>query len=327
MKPAVIGLSILALLASAAAQELWHDPSPHRTQFVQVDDAVQLEVLDWGGTGPALVFLAGYMTAHAYDDLAPKLTNIGHVYGITRRGLGASSRPSTGYSARQSAKDVLLVLDHLGLEKPVLIGHSFGGQDLSFLGANYPDRMAALVYLNSAEDTSIGPVVLEPELRLLIREVPPRPDKSSFNAYRLWQQKTYGMAFPESELRQLYAADPDGSVGKYLVSDEVRQAMFEGLERPEYSRIRVPVLAFFAVPAALDEQMKKYHPQTAEQGMQLGLKYGLSLAWVADNVAALKRGVPDARVLNLGGANNYIFFSNEADVVRELDSFVKTLPR
>ena len=32
----------------------WKDPSPHRVQFVHVEDAVQIEVLDWGGSGRAL---------------------------------------------------------------------------------------------------------------------------------------------------------------------------------------------------------------------------------------------------------------------------------
>jgi hypothetical protein len=92
-------LTMAMALALAAAQDVppFRDPSPHRTQFVTVASDVRLEVLDWGGTGRPLVFLAGYLTAHAYDDIAPKLTANAHVYGITRRGLGlrAGYRPAT----------------------------------------------------------------------------------------------------------------------------------------------------------------------------------------------------------------------------------------
>ena len=42
-----------------AAQNGVEDPSPHETKLVTVEDGVQLEVLDWGGSGPALVLLAG----------------------------------------------------------------------------------------------------------------------------------------------------------------------------------------------------------------------------------------------------------------------------
>jgi pimeloyl-ACP methyl ester carboxylesterase len=70
---------------------VWQDPSPHRVLFVTVEKGVQLEVLDWGGEGKAIVLLAGSgCTAHVFDDFAPKLTHDYHVYGITRRGFGSS---------------------------------------------------------------------------------------------------------------------------------------------------------------------------------------------------------------------------------------------
>jgi hypothetical protein len=103
--------------------------------------------------------------------------------------------------------------------------------------------------------------------------------------------------------------------------------MFAGIQPPDYSRIRVPVLAFFAVPAALEDQMKRYNPQTAEDGARVGLRYAMSLGWVASNAAALKRGVPGARIVNLPKANTCIFLSNEADVLREVRAFVAELPR
>jgi len=59
--------------------------------YISVDDNVPLEVLDWGGSGRALVLLAGGGdTAHGFDGFAPKLTAHNHVYGIARRGFGAS---------------------------------------------------------------------------------------------------------------------------------------------------------------------------------------------------------------------------------------------
>ena len=71
----------------------WRDPSPHQVRWITVDSSVRLEVLDWGGSGPAVVWLGCYLSAHMHDDVAPKLTNQFHVYGITRRGIGASDKP------------------------------------------------------------------------------------------------------------------------------------------------------------------------------------------------------------------------------------------
>jgi hypothetical protein len=84
-------------LVRRTESESWHDPSPHRVQLVIVEYGVRIEVLDWGGTGRAVVLLAGSgNTAHVFDDFAPKLTSFCHVYGITRRGYGESSRPDAG---------------------------------------------------------------------------------------------------------------------------------------------------------------------------------------------------------------------------------------
>ena len=58
------------------------DESFPTVHFVTVDSNVKLEVLDWGGSGRALVLLAGLgSTAHTFDHFAPKLTRTYHVYG------------------------------------------------------------------------------------------------------------------------------------------------------------------------------------------------------------------------------------------------------
>src|SRR5207302_5364752 len=96
-------VSLLILRVSALGQTQitvseWHDPSPHRVQFVTVEPGVQLEVLDWGGTGRPVVLLGGLgMAAHVFDGFAERLAQKCHVYGITSRGYGASTRPASGY--------------------------------------------------------------------------------------------------------------------------------------------------------------------------------------------------------------------------------------
>ncbi len=326
-------ISSIALTAAiACGQEPlpFRDPSPHRVQLVAVEDGVQLEVLDWGGTGRPIILLAGYLTAHAYDDFAPKLSQIGHVYGITRRGLGASSRPDSGYTAQRSAEDVLQVLTALKLTSPVLAGHSFGGQDLSTLGANYPNRIAGLVYLNSAEDPTLkfSDYGVEPgdggKLPAAMRS-PPAPDLRSFPAYRAWQVQTHGVAFPEPELRHLYAANPDGTMGRYLPPKNVRDAMAASLVKPDYARIRIPVLAFFAAPRPFEEEMQRFPPRNAEERAAMEHKFKVDLAIKNRHILDLKTGVPAARVIELPQSNFYIFLSNEADLLREMRPFVVAL--
>src|SRR5947209_7944086 len=132
------GLSALTLIVATAS--LSGQPTP-KVRFVEVEPDVRLEVVDWGGHGRSVVLLAGGGdTAHVYDGLAPKLTPEYHVFGITRRGFGTSSKPTSGYSAASLADDILRVLDALKIDKPVLIGHSVAGDEMSSIGARRSDR-------------------------------------------------------------------------------------------------------------------------------------------------------------------------------------------
>jgi non-heme chloroperoxidase len=318
------------LTGNVSAQQVgWQDPSRHRVQFVEVERDVRLEVLDWGGNGRPVVLLAGYQTAHIYDDFAPKLAETFHVFGITRRGYGASSRPEEGYTAQRSADDVMAVLSALKLEKPVLAGHSWGGQDLNLIGAQYPDRAAGLVYLNSAEDATL--VLSDYGLKPTDASKPPpgsrapdKPDFRSFPAYREWQLKTHGVAFPESELRQMFATNPDGTVGGFLGSQKVRDAIFAGRQKPDFARIRIPVLAFFASPRSLGEEMEKYKPQNDDERAAMEEAYPGTITIWERHVRDLRAGVPGARVLALPDANYYIFLSNPAEILREMRMFADT---
>src|SRR5437867_12486562 len=89
-------------------------------------------------------------TAHVFDDFAPKLANTYHVYGITRRGFGASSVPDSGYSADRLGDDVLAVIDSLGLTRPILVGHSIAGQEMSSIASSHPEKVAGMVDLEAA---------------------------------------------------------------------------------------------------------------------------------------------------------------------------------
>ena len=144
---------ILALITCAAFAQ--NGPSPQggtalKTQFVEVQPDVKLEVLDWGGTGRNLVLLAGLgNTAHVFDSVGPKLAAHYHVIGITRRGFGQSSAPPTGYDPRRLGDDVVAVLDALHITDPVLVGHSIAGEELSAVSTYHPGRAAALIYLDA----------------------------------------------------------------------------------------------------------------------------------------------------------------------------------
>jgi non-heme chloroperoxidase len=172
----VLSASLL-LLVHAIAQT---DSSPHRVQLVTVEQGVQLEVLDWGGSGTPLVFLAGSGdTAHRFDGFAPQFTAQHHVYGITRRGFGASSKPipaNGNYSADHLGDDVLAVTKALHIERPVLVGHSLAGQELSSIGSRFPEKVSGLIYLDAATTFAFYDPA-RPSLEIEMNEIKRRIDE------------------------------------------------------------------------------------------------------------------------------------------------------
>jgi non-heme chloroperoxidase len=127
---------------------------PKRDVYVTVAPGVKDEVLDWGGTGRAMLIVPGQgVTARYMQPIVPDLVKHYHLYVMTRRGYGNSSKPAptvANYSAERLGKDVLAILDTLHIEKPILVGHSLGGEELSYIGTYDPQRVAGLVYLDAA---------------------------------------------------------------------------------------------------------------------------------------------------------------------------------
>jgi non-heme chloroperoxidase len=309
----------------------WHDASPHNVRFVSVEDGVQLEVLDWGGSGRNIVLLSGSgNTAHVFDDFALKLKG-NHVYGITRRGFGASSHPESGYTDQRLADDVLRVLDSLDIRLPVLVGHSMAGSEMTTLGSQHSDRLAGLVYLDAGDDpgdfSGKNPAYLAlfEKLPSSVRPaLPSEADKKSFQAFRARQTRVMRFAFPEAELRNMFDSNPDGSVGSNRTPNSVRKAIDEGSRKRDYSKIRVPILYFAAAPPAARGWSQYYHfqPQNAEERKALQKIYAVDRVYLNRYEQNMRTAVGGARIVELRGADHYLFFTNEWEVLRELGKFL-----
>jgi non-heme chloroperoxidase len=296
-------LAGLCLLVSQAGPA-WRDPSPHQVRFVTVDSSVKLEVLDWGGTGRPIVFVGCYLTAHVYDDIAPKLTDRFHVFAVTRRGVGASDHPATGYDPRRRADDVLEVINSVGMERPILVGNSCGGAILHTLGAQHPDRIGGLVYLDAAEDPTLGAEDYGPYTHV---------DPAHLPAFA---GKRVPIVFPEAEVREMKERPIEPAMRKAITEDHN--------VKPDYARIRVPVLAIYR-SVTLEQALKDYPPANEQQRAAVNQGYAnarqMVLKWQRDLLA----GVPTARIVELPGTNLFMFLSNEGDVIREIRAFAATL--
>jgi non-heme chloroperoxidase len=331
----LFGLLVLGLTVSATSRAqgppLWHDPSNHKVQFVTVEDGVQLEVLDWGGSGRPLVLLAGLgFTAHVFDGFAEKLTDSYHVYGITRRGYGASSRPASGYTGQRRAEDDLRVFDALKLVAPVVVGHSVAGDELSQLGIHHYERIGGVVYLDAMHDgtddwTDYDALCGKLPEAMQRAPAPSPSDLKSFPAYRDWRLRTQGVRIPESELRNQFAENPDGSVGSYKTPGNVPEAIMAGGSKHDLSEIRAPVLAFVGYPELPQDQIRKNDVTDVAERTIIEAVYGTFIGMARIRIDRINRAPGGTRVVELWGADHFVFLSNEGDVLRELRAFLATL--
>jgi len=304
----------------------WRDPSPHRRQLVPVYQIVRLEVLDWGSSGRPVVLLAGGGdTAHVFDEFAPKLAANYHVYGITRRGFGASGFSALEYGADRLGDDVLAVLDSLKVSRPVLVGHSIAGEELSSVGTRHPDRVAGLVYLEAgypyAFDNGTGPAMKE--FQDISGPQPPPPagsDLASFSALQKYNLRILGFTNPEGELRQQWNSTPDGRVGKQRDFPGYATLM-AGMKK--YTHIPAPALVIFANPHGQGTWVNNTTDAKVRDAAKV---YSAALSVLTERQAKVfASGVPTARVVTLPGAHHYVYLSNEVDVLREMRTFLASL--
>lgn len=325
-----VALGLVCALACAQESGPWHDPSNHRVLFVAVERGVQLEVLDWGGSGRNVVLLAGSgNTVHVYDDFAPKLTRFCHVYGITRRGFGASSHPATGYSEQRLADDVVQVIDSLKIASPILIGHSMAGGEITKVASQHPHRVLGLVYLEATRDPTrdYSQITKELESAHLHPVTPSDPKDSSFAAYREWQLGRNGFAFPESELRNTYNTKSDGTMGEYMTPDAVFDTIGNSAQKRDYTSVHVPILAIVSLPnSAAQIISRNYQFNKTDQRAPVEDAFRQVVAYIRVDEKSVQNAAAPVRIVELPGSDHYVYLANPDEVLREIRTFLARLP-
>lgn len=101
------------------------------------------------GTGPAIVLLHGWpQTSYAWRKVIPALAERFRVVAPDLRGLGDSDKPASGYDMRSVATDVHALCVALGLERPYLVGHDWGGLVARRYALDRPGAAARLAVLD-----------------------------------------------------------------------------------------------------------------------------------------------------------------------------------
>jgi pimeloyl-ACP methyl ester carboxylesterase len=217
-----------------------------------------------GAAAPPLLLVHGWgADGHEWSWHTPRLSADRRVIAPDLRGHGYSSAPASGFGPRDMAGDLIRLLDHLGIEAVVPVGHSMGAQVVSILAVEHPSRVPAVVCVEPGYgfDGMIGAAL--PEMARRLR------DEDAGRVAVEMDQWSYTPASPPA-LRHWHARRLLGMRPHVLA--EAFEAMFTGPDqfgvRPAadayLARRECPVLSFWSDPgrSAWEQGLFK-HPASA----------------------------------------------------------------
>jgi len=223
-------------------------------------DGVRLHARDWGGDGPPVILLHGLASnCRIWDGVAPLLAAAGfRTVAVDQRGHGESEQPDHGYDFATVGRDLAAAVAALGLGRPVLAGHSWGGNVALQYAADTGG--AAVAGLALVDGGFIEVAAWQGMTREKAREqlAPPRfaiPLDSWLAQAERWPQpgSPAGDGWVRDFLRAGVEVDADGVARarfRFENHMQVVDALYEQRPSSLYAKVACPVLL---LPAGSDE--------------------------------------------------------------------------
>jgi pimeloyl-ACP methyl ester carboxylesterase len=292
------------------------------SRLTPIGPGIALEVVDWGGRGRPLVFLAGGgNTAHVFDAFAPQFTNSFHVVGITRRGFGASAGAPPPTSLDTLVADIAAALDSLRLGAVVLVGHSIAGEEMTRFAELYASRCASLVYLDAAYDragmdvlASKQPSAPAPSIRA--------SDTVSFTSIRALYARVMGVEQPEADIRATVRFDTADRYQGPVTPNALKARLGSGKQVARYDQARCRALALYAVPDSLVDVVPYYKELDAAARAQAESLLTFVQYVVADSRTRIAQ-LPQYQTVDVHGSNHYLFLQRPREVAAAMRTFLE----
>lgn len=253
-------------------------------------DRVKIQLAQWGDKGGPILCIHG-ITANCrcWDVIASPLSADYRITAMDLRGRGRSESPDSGYSIQHHCKDILAVLNDLGLEKAVIMGHSLGAFIAAAFGAEHPERVDRIVLVDGGGKLSEIQMVkvfagIKPSLDRLGRVFP------SFEAYLdLMKTAPFFKAWtPALEAYYRYEVEKVEEGVRSGINPAHIQEERENLGKVDisqfYEKISCPVLILRATKGMVAED---------------------DLLLPRDVVETMVRKIPRARYVDIPGTNHY----------------------
>ena len=123
-------------------------PGPPEESWANVGE-LRIRYLDWAGDGPPVLALHGLASSgNWYERVAARLSPSYRIIAPDQRGHGRTTQAPGGYDWENLARDMSGLVDHLGLDRVAVLGHSWGGHVATNLAARFPKRVSRLVLID-----------------------------------------------------------------------------------------------------------------------------------------------------------------------------------
>jgi pimeloyl-ACP methyl ester carboxylesterase len=210
---------------------------------------LSLRVREWPNDGPPIVLAHGLASnSRIWDDVAAILARRFHVVALDQRGHGLSDRPTDGFTFDKVTGDLLGLLDALKLERPVLVGHSWGGNVVLAFAAAHPDRVSGLVLVDGGYIELAAQPGRDWE-RVRVDMAPPDLTHLTFDELlarvKSGDAASYWSPTVEATLRTSFKDGPDGHLQPSLRREdhlEILRALWELRPTELFPKITVPTL-------------------------------------------------------------------------------------
>lgn len=300
---------------------------PRKSGFVNVN-GIRLHYLDWGGNGPALLFLPGLgNTAYVFDRIARRFNDKFHVLALTRRGHGDSDQPETGYDLETLTKDVKQFLDALKIKKVIFAGSSMAHVEICRFTALYPERVLKVIYFDAAYDRSQFRRFEEQYPLKGIKPPGSEDDYYSIEDYVAHINKTFpemaeiwGDLYKEELLHEIKTTS-EGKIADRM-SDELTQK-FISISRnypPEDSMTKAPVLSFYAIWDRFD--LFPNHLTDEQKAKLFEYRKNIRLPIQRELIEKFRRDVPHAKIVEIPQGHHWCFIKHEELVYEEMRKFL-----
>ena len=229
-----------------------------KNQFVDLR-GLRFHYRDWGGSGQPLVLLHGLASnSLIWKLVAPLLARRFRVLALDQRGHGPSDKPDDGYDFQAITGDLQAFLEALRLERPALVGHSWGANVALQFAAERPDAVSWLALVDGGflEISAFPGMTWERTLEMMS---PPPLAGLKLKAFLQGARNWPGLGSVwNDDVQEIVLAnfriDEDETIHPHLSREnhlKILRSLWEQKPSALWPRLRCPTLL---IPAASDHQ-------------------------------------------------------------------------